>query len=333
MKNNVNAQLKQPEIVQLLKAYGFEGLRLKTTVGQMHTYSFSDFDQKGLVRTLGTPALTSDKKVMVFEVSGTGKLGVAPASNLVRFKDTTKTDRAVPNSSHLANVKVPAAYEKAYMQAQVSPALRVAFCKKLFDYFNKEKFEGKLERPALTVSDKNPKGTSKTTRGAHTGGRNFAPGVLWMASFMFNARPPFFYEVFLHEMCHLAAWTISRSTDFSLQGHGPTWQSWMTRVGLDPRRYDPTDDTEYKLDPAQKMRDAEDSERYGPPVSDADMKKLTKLNRYSGYETEVYRVINGRLFFGTANKKTFIGVAPNKKSFTFTYPSQKSLGDGLYTKL
>lgn len=337
------ADMKQPELVAMLKNYGFTGLHLLDHSDRTSTYSFVDFDRKMLERMIGEPSVTSNGKVLVYKLPSVGRMGVSPAVSRVRVKDeTTNTGHSAP-THHLANVEVPAAIEKAYMQAQANPGVRIAFCKKLFDHFNKEKFKGDLPTPALLVSDKAPgaggSSLGKNVRGVYYSGRNYDAGRLWMASCMFNARPVFFYEVFLHEMCHLAAWTISRSTDRSEAGHGPVWQDWMKKVGLDPRRFDPTDDyAEYKLGPEKYAKDAERTQKYGPAPSDQELAQYEKYKGYTGKPLQhIYLLYEGRLFFGTAQKSTFQGVSITTKAgkareITLKYKTIGSLGAALFTK-
>lgn len=331
---HIEAELKQPEIAQLLKTYGFEGLRLVDHKDKTSTYKFKDFDKKFLDNTFGSPAVTSNGKVAVYSIPAVGKIGVSPSNSMVRLKDETSGDRAGSATHHLANVKVPPAYEKAYLQAQVNPSVRVKFCQKLFEYFNTDRFDSKLETPKFSVSEKNPPGTKKTTRGAHTGGRNFAPGTVWMASFMFNARSVFFYEVFLHELCHLAAWNITKSADFSHNGHGPTWQMWMKKVGLDARRFDPTDDTEYQIGPEKYAKEAERSEKYGSPATEQELAQFERYKGYTGAKLEnAYLITDGRIFFGDAYEKEFVGRSnSNGKMFSWKFKTVKSLANYLYRK-
>ena len=335
--NILVADLKQPEIVSMLKGYGFTGLHLTSHDKRTSTYTYVSMHKGTLDKTLGHGSVTSNGKVVVYKVPGAGRLGLSPSNGMVRFIDESTTTGPSAPTHHLANITVPAAFEKAYMQAQANPAVRVKFCQKLFDHFNKEKFHGDLPTPSLKVSDAAAKrGTlSKTVRGVYYPGQNFGPGNLWMASFMFNARPAFFYEVFLHEMCHCAAWTISKSQDRSEAGHGPVWQDWMKKVGLDPRRFDPTDDyAEYKLGPEKYAKEAERTQKYGPAPTEQELKKYEKYEGYTGNPVPgIFLLYEGRLFSGTAQKNVFKGKNINTGvTISLKYKTIKSLGNSLYTK-
>lgn len=328
---NLEAALRQPEIVAMLRTYGFQNLSLTNVDGKASTYKFSDYNKKLLDKMFEEPTITSNGKVAVYKIPNTGRLGVSPNASMVRFIDETVATGLEVDKSHLAkDLEVPPAYEKAYFQAQAKEGLRVQFCEKLFVYFNKAKFGGKLDAPKMLVSSKAPGKQSKRVRGVYYSGPNFAAGSLWMASFMFNARPPFFYEVFLHEMCHLASWNISHETDWSEGGHGPTWKSWMVKVGLDPRRFDPTDDTEMQVGPEKHAKEAERVKKYGNPTTPKELAQLKKVTDYKGAAQDVYLYTEGRLFKGMATKNKFDGVAPNGKFFVWTFKNASALGNNLY---
>jgi hypothetical protein len=147
---------------------------------------------------------------------------------------------------------------------------------------------------------------------------------------MFNARPPFFYEILLHEMCHLAVWNISKDSDNSEAGHGPTWKNWMVKVGLDPRRFDPTDDTEMQVGPEKHAKEAELTKKYGKAATLKELAELTKVASYKGTAEDVYHYYAGRLFKGSAHGKVFMGKGPNGKPVSWTYKTAKALGEHLY---
>jgi hypothetical protein len=325
------ANLKQPEIVELLKSYGFKSPHLKDHKEKTYTYAVADFDLKKLEKMFGAPTLAANGKVAVYKVPGVGRLGLSTANSLVRFIDESVGSNRHVDTSHLSYVKVPAAYSKAYLQAQGKESLRIKYCQKLFDYLNAEKFDNRLPMPRISVSPANPKGTSKATRGAYTGGPNFGAGSIWMESFMFNAREAFFLEVFLHEMCHMAAWTLSRSTDRSEQGHGPIWKDWMTKVGLDARRFDPTDDTEYQTGPAKHAEEEKLTRMYGPAATEEEVSKLKKLPSYPGALSDAYLLYKGRLYFGTAAGPVFRGEhTKTKKLIEVKYKNSRDLGPHLW---
>jgi hypothetical protein len=304
--------MKQTDIVTMLSQYGFTGLHLVSHEGKTTTYKFASYKKAVLDKELGSPSVAGGGKVAVYHVGKTAKFGVSPANSMVRVivlvEDSKKAD-----DRHLGNLTTTPELSRAFLQAQVKPSLRLAYCKHLWAYLNKEKFHvAALPMPKFAVGDSFPK--MKNARGVYTGGNNFTAGTIWMANYMFNAREPFFLEVFLHEMCHQAAWCISKETDKSEQGHGDTWKKWMVKVGLDPRRYDPTDDVEYKSGSAAIREESKLDEAYGPRATPKELKALKPTTNLG----KCCIVSQGRIFKGgvLANGK-FQGIAPNGREFHF----------------
>jgi hypothetical protein len=194
------------EVPQFLKAYGFEELTLtnQDSSKKSYTFKFHTYNHNRLVKELGAPSITSDKKTAIFTIPKVGKLGVAPASRVVRFIDASPTDFGVP-SNHLSIKETTKELDFAYIKAQTTPRLRLAFLKKAYEYFNKEKFHDALKPCVLSVSASPPKNSSspklKGARGIYYGGVGGPQGTLWIADFLFNSPAPFFNEVLVHEMC------------------------------------------------------------------------------------------------------------------------------------
>lgn len=110
--------------------------------------------------------------------------------------------------------------------------------------------------------------------------------------------------------CHQAAWCISHSSDNSERGHGPVWQQWMVDVGLDPRRFDPTDSSEYSLN---TPRASEDEARFtrtygGPRLPDAVIDKAEKAKKLKNHrEGPCTIILQGRILDGTLSGNVFTG--------------------------
>ena len=303
--------MKQPDIVKMLEQYGFRGLHLHNNEGKTSTYKFAEYKKDLLAKELGSPSIAGGGKVAVYEVGAIAKLGVSPLNHMVRVVVKAEDSR-VADDGHLAKIKVPSILTRAFLQAQVKPTLRLSYCKHLWEFLNKEKFHGELPTPKFAVGENFPK--LPGARGVYTGGHNFTAGSIWMASFMFNAREPFFLEVFLHEMAHQAAWCISKEVDRSEKGHGKTWQNWMVKVGLDPRRFDPTDDVEYKSGTEVVRDELKMDEKYGPRASPKTIKEL-KPTKELGKCLFLYK---GRIFKGgVLNNGQFLGIGPNGKEYGF----------------
>lgn len=297
--------MKQPEIVTFLKSLGFTNLKLLNHKDTTYTYSFDDLDVRALKSQVGSPTVAGGGKVAVYEIPGTAKIGVSTSNNAVRFIDLTPASTNV-SDAHLGEVDLPPALEAAYLRASGNQSFRIPFCKKLWEHFNKEKFNSRLTMPRLLVGDSPPEGVDSKARGVYYGGPGFRNKALYMASFMFNARIKFFIEVFLHEMCHQAVWTLDKVPVQAEGGHGPEWKAWMVRVGLDPRRYDPTDDQEYAVGGDRHMKISLHLESYGPLATKAEIKELKPLPS-SIQKGAAYFQYKGRIFKGESDGKHFRG--------------------------
>ena len=286
--------LKQPDIIRLLSSFGFSNLSLVKHESDVSTYRFGHLDTAKL-RSLGEPSLASGGKVAIFEIPQVAKIGVCDSNSLVRFVDYSQTHETF--TVHLGNLKFPTSLSLAFLKASGNTALQVPFCKKAWAYFNKTYFGNNLDLPVIKVSDTPPGKVSKASRAAHFPGGNFKTHFLWFASFLFNSREPFFIEIFLHEMCHQAALEISHNADSSEGGHGPVWQKWMIDVGLDPRRFDPTENFEYStLNTKHLQEEADLSKKYGPRPTKLVLDKLKKTRPI--LDSPVMYVYKGRLFTG-----------------------------------
>lgn len=298
------------EIPQFLAGYSFKELTLSKHEAASYTFKFGDYNHNALLKALGEPTITADKKTLIFSLPGVGKIGVAPAVHVVRFIDANPTSRSVP-TSHLSIMTTTKELEFAYVKAQATPRLRLAFLKKAFAYFNKEKFQDRLHEPVLQVGATPPRKAPhlKNARGIYYGGLGGPNGTLWIAEMLFNAEMPFFSEVFAHEMCHQAVATIDHVRDNSEGGHGPNWQTWMRHCGLDPRRFDPTDDTTYKTSSENAQSEEKYESAYGPKAKPAEIKRVSSLPHPTAQQisrgVEVYYVTHGRVLEGKIIGRNF----------------------------
>lgn len=222
----------------------------------------------------------------------------------------TKDTSFKPDTSHLGFVKVSPELTQMFYKAKVSAGHRVPYMIQLWKCLNAEKFGSRMKIPKIQVGT----GMGPRVRGSYLGLSN-GSGVLGMAPFMFNGREPFFLEVFLHEMCHESVWEIDglHSKHQTEKGHGPDWQRWMTRVGLDPRRYDPTDDFEYKTEHQKTGEELELDQKYGPRVDPSYFKKLVEVKYPKPRQLVVFsykgRPIAGP-YVGTKGKKRIMEGGP-----------------------
>src|SRR5690606_782390 len=95
------------------------------------------------------------------------------------------------------------------------------------------KFGGKMEMPNIELL-KMQKSTQFKTRGYWQPRER----VLALSPRLFYSDVQVAAEVILHEMAHQATHEISHDFDWSQKGHGPTWRSWMVKIGLNPNRFD-----------------------------------------------------------------------------------------------
>ncbi len=109
--------------------------------------------------------------------------------------------------------------------------------------------------------------------------------------------------------CHQAVSTIDHVHDNSEGGHGPHWKAWMKKVGLDPRRYDPTDETVYKTAAENATTEEKDEKLYGPRSPKHLLDEVTKgphptpAQMASG--CDCWYVIKGRALEGKIRGKVF----------------------------
>ena len=125
--------------------------------------------------------------------------------------------------------------EKEYQKAQKYDKIdKLKWCQTLWNFYNKTLFEKKLPRGVIRFT-KNM-GVKFRTRG------NYSPktNTIGLNDHLFNVPFDIFKRVFLHEMCHQATFKISgvSKREEGHSGHGPTWVSWMKKVGLKPSQFD-----------------------------------------------------------------------------------------------
>lgn len=291
--------MKPADIVTLLQSFGFSGLSLISAEANTSTFRFQDYDHRGLVKSLGEPSIAGGGKVAVFQVPKVARIGVSPANSVVRFLYEGVTNGT--SSHHLGMVKVTPALSTLFLKAQVTPGLRLGYLKKLWQYLNKDKFDSRMTEPRLGLKDSLGKGV----RAHYLGRRDFSTGAIEVANFLFNGREPFFLEIFLHEMCHQATRELSHSLDMDQNGHGPVWQQWMVDVGLDPRRYDPTDEAEYLNHSDLAAKESQLNMTYGARASEAMVSKLKPTKPVDG--VPIYFLYQGRLARGFIEGRRFHG--------------------------
>jgi SprT-like family len=243
-----------------------------------YTFSFGTFTPKAIP---DKPTMAANGTVAVYTLEDVGKLGVSPSNKVVRFIDAGKRSTKKVNDEHLSKSNgVSPELEALYQKAQVSETKRQAFMKGLWNFYNETKFQSRMKIPKLLTGPKVPGiGSRPSTRACHVWDERTGKTLyLWVNTIMWNARLPFFCEVFLHEMCHEAVLNIDQIESREAAGHGKDWQRWMVHVGLDPRRFDPTDDYEYKTGIQRTQEEEKLTDMYGPRVDASYFKTLRKMS-------------------------------------------------------
>lgn len=132
--------------------------------------------------------------------------------------------------------------------------------------------------------------------------------------------------------CHQAAWCISKSMDRSDEGHGPVWQGWMRKVGLNPNRYDKLDDTAYADNLERAITEEALTKDLGPRTPVNFFKKLTKVT--SVVLDDVIVEYKNRAFRGSFKKQgskyVFNGVTVSTPAKRIALSYKKFPSTGIY---
>jgi predicted SprT family Zn-dependent metalloprotease len=187
---------------------------------------------------------------------------------------------------------------------------RKRFMALLWHYLNTNKFGGQLKEPRFNLL-KDQDAYRMRLRGRWWPGKR----VLDIAPRLYNAQQNFFVEIFLHEMCHQAVSEIDHA-DFDPseryhKGHGPYWQDWMRKVGLNPLRFDPNDNSTYMTED-EKEEHKERVEQRKEASEELRDRGITRLMYYEGI-TPATAVWQGKILVGLAVCPT----AKNGKAIAF----------------
>jgi predicted SprT family Zn-dependent metalloprotease len=166
------------------------------------------------------------------------------------------------------------------------------FVRKLWDYLNREKFQSRMKAPNFILTK--DMGENMRRRGYWSVGRR----VIGLSPRLFNGHQNFFVEVLLHEMCHQAVSEIDHVIENVNKGHGPTWQKWMRKVGLNPLRYDPTPNSEFMKEGERKAH-----EQKMQKIREGEHQNMKKLQQLS----PVYNPTAGMLVKGVWNGEQIDG--------------------------
>lgn len=124
----------------------------------------------------------------------------------------------------------------------------IAYIEEHYDYFNKTRFHGKLERPRIAML-KDVAAHKMRLRGVWRPSER----TLAFSPNLFNApHEGWINRVIIHEMCHQEV-TDHEGGEREEGGHGPKWKAAMIRAGLPPIRYDYESNETY-MDKVEKQK-------------------------------------------------------------------------------
>lgn len=251
------------QAIVFLTELGFHGLVFKSDKEDLIKFYYRDYDKAKLKSMLGNPKPA--EKSIRFNFGKSGVIAIWEKNKTVVLRNSRRGGRSadIPNDvfdtpvekpvvkdpiktgtenddSHVPIVHISPELHAEYQRAQRNTSYQLKFIQDLWKYLNKNKFGSSMVLPEVRIM-KEVKGTSFRLRGYWRAyDREFA-----ISRRLFKATQNFFVEVVLHEMCHQAVSEIDSVLDKTDQGHGPDWQRWMRKVGLNPLRFDPNENTTY----------------------------------------------------------------------------------------
>ena len=193
----------------------------------------------------------------------------------------------------------------------------------LWTALNKQKFDGHL-RPIKKFLVIPPQGRQGLRAFWHSRYR-----ILVFTTLVLKAKWDKFHEVFLHEMCHQAVTDVDHGGKAVAVGedggHGPVWQKWMIKVGLEPKRYDDSTFGEYMTEEERKLFD----EHADNAMSVAALSIVRKKEHYDAMKSQ--RLIPVK----NAQVGSFVtlsdGSTEEAAEGVVTYVRKDSRGVNLYT--
>jgi predicted SprT family Zn-dependent metalloprotease len=313
----VMADRKQAQL--FLTELGFKGLRFKSEREDEIKFFFSDYDKAVVTKFLGQPK--SVEKSIRYNFGNQGIVAIWPSTDTVILQNSKRGVKLTPtpihvpepepkeepkdtgpktgtenDDSHVPIVHITPELHAEYQMAQRNEMYRMKFMQSLWRFLNRTKFGSAMDIPNIRLM-KNVKGTSLRLRGYwQASTREFA-----ISKRLFNATQNFFVEVFLHEQCHQAVSEIDHVVDRTEKGHGPNWQRWMRKVGLNPLRFDPNENSTY-MNPQEKKDYEERLARRDASLEEIKEQNLKRMPMYTkGSDSQVCTVMwSGTLYDGIA---------------------------------
>ena len=312
--------MKPYKVAELLKSYGFQNLKaLKSQVvgDKIHNiFSFDDINLR-LFSVLGEASRTPDG-VLVY---GRGTNFVVGIKN-DKVKVITKNEEEDYDDESLTHLeKLMPQKLTNYWSMLVTDSQRAKFTVECWKIFNKEKFSNRLDLPVILVAAKHQAKNMATALGVFTHYSSGGGMQLFISTRTFKKSFSMYLEVLLHEMCHQATATISNLPD---NAHGEVWQHWMTKVGLDPKRFSYKDFDDNSTESLEKESDM--IRIQGPKDSVSLIKKLVPL-KHTPTGKKVAINMNQRIWVGVfskaGSKYVFQGYKYSNPSLRRTFNSLK----------
>jgi predicted SprT family Zn-dependent metalloprotease len=160
----------------------------------------------------------------------------------------------------------------------------------LWNVFNKTKFDNKL-RPVKKFLIIPAQGRMGLRAFWHSKYR-----ILVFTNLVMKANWDKFREIFLHELCHQAVTDVEyggKPHGLGPEGgHGPDWQAWMRKVGLEPNRYDNSTFSEYMTEEEKALFE----ENADNAMSTYALNVVRKKDHYDRFkEAKLVRVKNAQV--------------------------------------
>lgn len=169
-------------------------------------------------------------------------------------------------------------YETKIRNSSDQAAIR-RFMLDLWTALNKQKFDGRL-RPIKKFLVIPPKGRMGLRAFWHPYYR-----LIVFTTLVFKSRWDKFHEIYLHEMCHQAVTDLDyngKAVALAEGGHGPEWQAWMHKVGLEPKRYDDSTFKEYMTEEERELFEKNASHE----MSEEALSIVRKQEHYKAFKAQ-----------------------------------------------
>lgn len=215
-----------------------------------------------------------------------GQSPTAPDASVTHDNERPRT-YDVPNETQTEQLRI--VYE-TQIRASTNQATIRRFMLDLWKAANKESFGGKL-RPVKKFLVIPATGRFGIRAFWHSKYR-----ILVFTNLVLKSSWEKFREIFLHELCHQAVTDVEYGGKphalGELAGHGPDWQAWMRRVGLEPKQYDDSTFSEYMTEEDKRLFE----ENADHAMSEYALNVVRKKDHYDGFKAQkLHKVKNAQV--------------------------------------